>query len=184
MDVNEEPGLMVKYQFEIDDEDWEDWKRTVPRMKSLDDRIRELIRADTEGRVRPPTDTGEGGPAESPEVQTTQDTGPKKSREPAPEIREQLREALPASGDTLEARVDTVLQMYDLLRRREEEIVKTQELKDLVDADEVGFDSVDSFWSNALKKNKSQNRPNALKILPGVEELGNGRYKYTGGDNE
>lgn len=42
---------MVKYQFEIDDEDWEEWKDTVPRSKSLDTRIRELIKADTDGNV-------------------------------------------------------------------------------------------------------------------------------------
>jgi len=42
---------MVKYQFEISDDEWERWKRTVPRSKSLDERIRELIEADAEGRV-------------------------------------------------------------------------------------------------------------------------------------
>lgn len=42
---------MVQYQFEIDDDEWEAWKQTVPRTKTLDERIRELIRADTEGRV-------------------------------------------------------------------------------------------------------------------------------------
>lgn len=42
---------MVKYQFEIDDDEWEEWKNTVPRSKSLDQPIRELIRADTDGRV-------------------------------------------------------------------------------------------------------------------------------------
>lgn len=51
-----EPEDMVKYQFEIDDDEWEDWKNTVPRSKSLDQRIRELIRADTEGRVDEPTE--------------------------------------------------------------------------------------------------------------------------------
>lgn len=42
---------MVKYQFEIDDETWNDWKDTVPRSKSLDTRLVELIEADTEGRI-------------------------------------------------------------------------------------------------------------------------------------
>lgn len=42
---------MVKYQFEIDDETWSDWKDTVPRSKALDVRLVELIEADTEGRV-------------------------------------------------------------------------------------------------------------------------------------
>lgn len=43
---------MVKYQFQIDEEKWTEWKRTVPRDKSLETRIIELIEADTEGRVR------------------------------------------------------------------------------------------------------------------------------------
>ena len=42
---------VTKYQFQIDDEKWEDWKMTVPRNKSLEKRIVELIEADTEGRV-------------------------------------------------------------------------------------------------------------------------------------
>lgn len=42
---------MTKYQFQIDDDKWEDWKDTVPRSKSLEQRIIELIEADTEGRV-------------------------------------------------------------------------------------------------------------------------------------
>jgi hypothetical protein len=47
-----EAGLMVRYQFQCDDELWEDWKETVPRSKSLEQRIVELIEADKEGRVR------------------------------------------------------------------------------------------------------------------------------------
>jgi hypothetical protein len=42
---------MVRYQFQIDDETWEEWKMTVPRNKSLEQRITELIEADTNGRV-------------------------------------------------------------------------------------------------------------------------------------
>lgn len=42
---------VVRYQFQIDDDKWERWKETVPRSKSLETRIIELIEADTEGRV-------------------------------------------------------------------------------------------------------------------------------------
>lgn len=42
---------MVKYQFQAEDDDWQAWKNTVPRSKSLEQRINELIEADTEGRV-------------------------------------------------------------------------------------------------------------------------------------
>ena len=45
---------MTKYQFQIDDDKWEDWKDTVPRSKSLEERIIELIEADTDGRVQEP----------------------------------------------------------------------------------------------------------------------------------
>ena len=51
MAATDEAAGMTKYQFEIDDDEWEEWKETVPRTKSLDTRIRELIRADTEGRI-------------------------------------------------------------------------------------------------------------------------------------
>lgn len=47
---------MTKYQFQIDDDKWEAWKDTVPRSMSLEDRIIELIEADTEGRVQEPDD--------------------------------------------------------------------------------------------------------------------------------
>lgn len=44
---------VVRYQFQADDDDWQAWKETVPRSKSLEKRINELIEADTEGRVLP-----------------------------------------------------------------------------------------------------------------------------------
>lgn len=40
------------YQFDIPEHRWEEWKNTVPRSKSLDERLRELIKADTGGRVQ------------------------------------------------------------------------------------------------------------------------------------
>lgn len=51
MATTPETADMVRYQFQIDDETWEAWKETVPRSKSLETRIIELIEADTEGRV-------------------------------------------------------------------------------------------------------------------------------------
>jgi len=54
-----ESDPMTKYQFEIDDDKWEDWKDTVPRSKSLEERIIELIEADTEERVIEPDDQDE-----------------------------------------------------------------------------------------------------------------------------
>lgn len=46
-----ETGDMTKYQFQIDDRKWTDWKNTVPRSKSLETRIIELIEADADDRV-------------------------------------------------------------------------------------------------------------------------------------
>lgn len=47
---------MVRYQFQIDRETWDEWKNTVPRDKSLEDRIVELIEADRDGRVEDDTE--------------------------------------------------------------------------------------------------------------------------------
>lgn len=47
---------MVRYQFVADDEEWEAWKETLPRDKSIEARINELIRADTVGKVDPDVD--------------------------------------------------------------------------------------------------------------------------------
>jgi len=51
MTAPDETPAVVRYQFQIDGEKWEEWKETVPRSKSLEQRIIELIEADTEGRV-------------------------------------------------------------------------------------------------------------------------------------
>jgi hypothetical protein len=46
-----ETESVVRYQFQCDDELWEDWKMTVPRNKSLETRIVELIEADKNRNV-------------------------------------------------------------------------------------------------------------------------------------
>jgi len=57
MPTQQDGRRMVRYQFQIDDETWRAWKETVPRSKSLEDRVIELIEADRDGRV----EAGEGG---------------------------------------------------------------------------------------------------------------------------
>jgi hypothetical protein len=84
---------MVKYQFEIDSEEWEQWKETVPRTKALDTRIRELIRADTEGRVRANAEIPSGGMGETErppasEVQGSVDTSLADEAPPEPDLGE------------------------------------------------------------------------------------------------
>lgn len=51
MSSSAESEAVVRYQFQIDDDTWDEWKETVPRSKSLEKRIIELIEADTDGRV-------------------------------------------------------------------------------------------------------------------------------------
>ena len=46
----EERGY-VYYQLSTPDELWEEWKNTVPRSQRLDERLVELIKADTDGRI-------------------------------------------------------------------------------------------------------------------------------------
>lgn len=89
-----------------------------------------------------------------------------------------LRATLPGSGELLEQRVDAILEMYDRIREADGDAVTTSELQALVDGDGLGYASDDSFWNNAVKKNAAQDRPNSLTSLPGVAELGNGRYCY------
>ena len=52
MNQHPDDASMTTYQFDVDSETWDDWKQTVPRDKSLEQRIIELIEADTDGRVR------------------------------------------------------------------------------------------------------------------------------------
>jgi hypothetical protein len=93
-----------------------------------------------------------------------------------------LRElGLPGRGDDLEARIEALLAIHDLLREREGERVTADQLKDVADDYSHGYADADSFWSNCVKKNSAQDRPNALKALPGVREAGSGEYTYEGG---
>lgn len=158
-----EDGNTVKYQFEIDDSDWREWKMTVPRTKSLDTRIRELIEADTEGRIVEHDDeeVAEPEPAESQSV----------SREPQQTVDEahrgRLREELAGSGDLLERRVDVVLSMYHFLRQRGE--AKKDDLLNAVDVEATGYASRESVWSNMVKGKDT------LRALPGVENPSTGQ---------
>lgn len=137
----------------------------------------ELIEDPREERDEEAAEEPREEPPQPPEVDRVDEGGE------TADVREQLEDALPGSGDKLDARVDAILRMYDHLQQREGEKVRAQDLKDLVDADDVEYSSVDSFWTNALKQNAAQGRPNALTLLPGVEELGNGRYRHMGGTN-
>jgi biotin operon repressor len=91
-----------------------------------------------------------------------------------------LRELdLPGSGAKLDGRIEAVLRLYEHLKDHAGEPVSRRELLDHVDADAVGYASRESFWNNFVKANSSQGREtNALVALPGVEEWGDGEYRY------
>jgi hypothetical protein len=57
----------VTYQFEIDADTWNEWKATVPREKSLHDRIREYIEADRDGRLTITQSTDDTTPESTPD---------------------------------------------------------------------------------------------------------------------
>jgi hypothetical protein len=194
-------GLMVKYQFEIDDETWREWKNTVPRSKSLEKRIIELIEADTENRVQPPEqdDIAKSDSSEDtadPVVERDQtDIGAKEDVyddlggrvEPEEEARaaeDVLRnlDSLSGSGSKKEARVNAVLTFYEYLRDHRGERVSRGDLEDLAENTglDVGYTSFTSLWNNWVKANKPQGRDfNTLAQLPGVEMDGDD-YVYTG----
>jgi len=195
---------MVKYQFEIDDETWNAWKSTVPRSKSLEQRITELIEADTEGRVQPPEEEEEDDiaefnssedAAESSVEDDQTDIGAKEDVyddlgehvEPEEETRaaeEAIRslDSLSGSGSNYKARVNAVLAFYEYLRDHRGERVSRGDLKDLAENTgiDVGYSSFTSLWNNWVKSNVSQGRDfNTLAQLPGVEMDGDD-YVYTG----
>lgn len=92
-----------------------------------------------------------------------------------PDLRDQLAESLPGSGDVLDARVDAVLAMYAVLRDRDE--ATKSDLLDAVDVDETGYASAESVWSNMIKGRDT------LRALPGVETPAPGRSTWHYSDN-
>jgi len=100
------------------------------------------------------------------------------------ELKDELRLTLPGSGSELDERVNAVLRMHNHIRDQDGDIVRTGELKELVDEYNHGYKDTESFWNNAIKKNAAQERPNSLTSLPGIEELGNGRYQYNPDEND
>lgn len=77
---------------------------------------------------------------------------------------------LPGSGETLTARRATVARLYSYLQ--DHGTATKGDLLELVDPDEVGYASAESFWSNAIKGRDS------LRALPGVESPGEGEHTW------
>jgi hypothetical protein len=160
---------MVTYQFQVDGDTWQQWKDTVPRSKNLDDRLRELIVLDTEGRIDglQHIDAGAAAPDDT-EAETGADA--RRSDDTPAVDRAQLREALAGDGDVLKARVDAILAMYDRLRQ-EGEATKA-ELLDVVNDEAVDYAGADSVWANMVKGKET------LQALPGVEPPPTGRSTW------
>lgn len=170
MDTESVGPRVVTYQFEIDDDDWAAWKDTVPRSKALDERLRELIAADTDGRVREGA-TDERGAAPTPAAAVN----PASSGRPAlsGDTEQRVREALAGEGDELDRRVTEIAKMYAYLREHGE--AEKDELLDAVDVDATGYASRESVWSNMVKGRDT------LRVLPGVETPPTGKttWRYT-----
>jgi hypothetical protein len=164
---------MVTYQFEVDSDTWRKWKDTVPRSKNLDDRLRELVVLDAEGRIDGSQHVAAGAAAPA-ETEAETETSTARSDDTAdtrPAVdRAQLREALAGSGDVLEARVNAIVAMYDQLRQEGE--ATKGELLGVVDAEAVNYAGSDSVWSNMVKGKKT------LRALPGVEPPPTGRSTW------
>ena len=77
---------------------------------------------------------------------------------------------LPGSGETLEAREMAIARLY--MHLEEEETASKADLLELIDPENVGYSSAESFWSNAVKGRDS------LRALPGVEAPNEGEHTW------
>jgi len=149
---------VTKYQFQIDDEDWDEWKDTVPRSKTLDERIRELIEADTEGRVL------ESSADRSRERTRERDHTDTESSTPAPAVdvpqNVDLRERLDAlefpdpqkEGYTREDRVDLLATVYQRLEDADGDWVTRDGLRDLFETMPAGYSSESSWYERFVRE--------------------------------
>jgi len=148
-----EASTVTTYQFEIDGEKWRHWKDTVPRSKSLDDRIRELIEADTEGRVV--------------ETEGRERTGDDDLRARAEATLDEL--AVPGRDASVERnRREAILWAWDYLRRHGD-----------ATSSEIANATFGYFWDCDLGYSVSARYPgyqlwdsvvrDALRELPGVD---------------
>lgn len=162
---------MVKYQFEVDDDTWEEWKETVPRSKSLEQRIIELIEADRDGRVQDPTakvkvnDGEPQDPAPEPEP-TTQEHEPVSDR-----VREAVADVANGwddSDERLQLRRAAAERILTHAVETDEAVGKSSEIVDDVYAElEIPGQSRETFW-----------RKNVRAVLKEHGEYDNARHGY------
>jgi DNA-binding Lrp family transcriptional regulator len=134
-------------------------------------RLREAgrVEADTIGGSLAWSVSAGEAPAEEP-TPSSADT------EPAPPPLDARVRALdvPGSGSRLDARVAATVRLVEYLEAEGE--ATAEELKALLDADDVGYATVESYWANFIRG------PGVLKELDEVEAPGKGGkvYRYRG----
>lgn len=165
---------MVKYQFDVPDELWRSWKETVPRSKSLDTRLRELIQADRDGYVRVPPDVADDEP-EASDVELDAHAHEPPAHEPEPvDVSEDIRARLEALDFpapqaecyTREDRVELLGAVYERLENADGEWVTRDDLRNLYTSRPAGYSSEDSWYERFVRK--------FLLELPEVEKRGRG----------
>lgn len=77
---------------------------------------------------------------------------------------------LPGSGSKLEARRQALVKMY--MHIQEEGSATKADLLKLVDPDDVGYSSTESFWANAIKGRDT------LRVLPNIEAPNEGEHTW------
>lgn len=77
---------------------------------------------------------------------------------------------LPGSGDVLDRRQATLLELYEYLQ--EEGTATKSDFLELIDPEEVSYSSPESFWANAVKGRDT------LRALPGVISPGEGEHRW------
>lgn len=76
----------------------------------------------------------------------------------------------PGSGETLQRRREALREMYDYLR--EHGTARRRDFEEIVDTEDVGYGSFNSFWTNYVKAK------DALKQLPNVDPPGEGEHTW------
>lgn len=207
MSAASEAEGMVKYQFQIEDEKWAAWKNTVPRTKSLEERLIELIEADTEGRVQEGTDSGAAGEEEgiapsgssAAAVETTaEDPGEPRGKRPEKpaaevsidpksadiEIRAALENVQFPEGRDEERCIAAVLAAREYLRQRGEASMRDF-VTDVMPVHSLGYDVPDLEPGDRYRGSwwRKVVRP-GLEALPDVEPPSSGGQGFRwGGDS-
>jgi len=133
--------VVVTYQFQVEDDEWKEWKDTVPRSKSLDTRLRELIKADAEGRVL--------DPAHEPE-DTTERYDHVDDVVPESGVVERVSSEWSDDAGRLAARRDAAEAALDLIRDRGT-LSKSTALDELHDSHAVDGQSPETWWRQNVR---------------------------------